>query len=457
MHRLSTRSIGQPLAARARAFALVVVSVVAVETGPARAAPAAPVAGADASSRDAPVFAGVAVRGPVAPETASAVTGDLQRLFAGRGARVVVQAERRAVAARQAADLGAMDARLDDAARALADGDFTGARTDVDEGIALFEEALAFAEDDAAWARYREALLLRASIAAKEGDTHAVDEALLQLLAIEPDWKPRRGALPAEVAARVDFARDDARATPPAPLEVKSRPANARVLVDGRRAGRAPVAVEVLPGVHYVLVEDEGRVHRARVVVATSGARVSARLGSPEMEAAAALVRQLRAPATTKKQVVELAFDVADKALVAVVVPYGKATQVVIARVTEGQLDAVVGATVPLAEAARGQALFDLVDAAITKPSDTWVTVKNAPSGDPAKLRESLLQGQGDVDADAVVADVGAAGPPTSLIVGSVLGGLVVVGGATLGVLAWLGNEDEKSRGFRYAIDGSAL
>jgi hypothetical protein len=419
----------------------------------ARSAPPTEPAGA---KRDEAVFAGTAVRGAVAPETATAIAEDLRRLFGGRGARVVVQAESRTVVARQGADLGAMDARLDDAARALADGDLAGARTDVTDGIALFEEALAFAEDDAAWARYREALLLQAAIGARARDTRAIDDALLQLLAVEPEWQPRRGSLPGDVAARVEFARDDARATPPAPLEVKSRPPNARVLVDGRRAGRAPVAVEVLPGVHYVLVEEDGKVHRERAVVTAAGARVTARLGSPEMEAAAVLVRQLRAPATTKKQLVELAVDIADKTLVAVVVPYGKATQVFIGRMRDEQLDVVVGATVPLAEAARAQALFDLVEAAMTRPADAWITVKNAPSGDAAKLRESLLQGQGDLAAAVVVADA-SSGPPVSLIVGGVLGGLVIVGGTTAGVLAWLANESEKDRGFRYAIDGSGL
>jgi hypothetical protein len=410
----------------------------------------------DGAAAHAPVFAGVAIRGAVVPELATAITEDLRRLCAGRGARVVVQAERRAVVERQARDLGAMDAQLDDAARALSDGDLASATGLVAEGIAIFEEALAFAEDDAAWARYREALLLQAAVHAQSHDDHGVDDSLRQLLAVDPEWKPRRGTLSPELLRRFEVVRDETKATPPAALEVKSRPPDARVLVDGRRAGRAPVAIEVSPGVHYVLVEHDGRIARERVVVTDAGGRVTARLGSPEMEAAAALVRQLRAAATTKKELVEGASDVADTTLVAVVLPWGHAAQVFIARVGDGTLDAVVGATVPAAAAAREQALFDLVDAALVRPKDEWVAVKNAPSGDPAKLRESLLQGQGDIAAAAVVADEGS-GPPTSFIVGGILGGVVIVGGTALGVFAWLGSEGEKDRGFRYRIDGSGL
>jgi hypothetical protein len=414
----------------------------------------------DAAPAETPVFAGLAVRGPVAPAEATAVGDELRRLFVERGAHVVVQAARAAVEQRQQRDLGALDARLDDAARALADGDADAARVDVLDALAIFEEALAFAEDDAAWARYREALLLQATLLWKARDKLAADAALLQLLAVDPEWKPKRGSLPADLMARIELVRDDARSTPPASLEVKSRPAGARVLVDGRRAGRAPVAVDVPPGIHYVLVEDAGRIHRERVVVGEAGARVSARLGSPEMEAAASLVRQLRAPATAKRQLVELSWDVADVTLVAVVVPWGPGTQVFCARVVEGELATVVGAVVPRAEAARSQVLFNVVDAALTRPRDAWVgrSARDTEAGrrDPALLREALLQGQGDPE--ATLDDGGDDdGPPVPLIVGGIVGVVALAGGVTLGVVSWLANEDEKDRGFRYAIDGSGL
>lgn len=460
VRRSAPRAVGQrELARRARAF---VVAVGRVLTGAASSAVlvgayafAAAAQAAGPAPTAPPVFAGIAVRGAVAADEATAVADELRRLFAERGAHVIVQAARTVVEQRQQRDLGAMDARLDDAARALAAGDAETAREDVKEAIRMFEEALAFAEDDAAWARYREALLLQATVLWKLRDKLGADGALLQLLAVEPEWKPKRGTLPADLLARIELVRDDARSTPTATLEVKSRPAGARVLIDGRRAGRAPVAVDVAPGIHYVLVEDAGRIHRERVVVAEAGARVSARLGSPEMEAAAALVRQLRAPATPKRQLLELAWDVADVTVVAVVLPWGGGSQVVCARVVEGELAAVVGAIVPRAEAPRAQALFTVVDAALTRAKDAWVG-KDAARLDAALLRDTLLQGQGDIDA-AIADDGGGGGPSIPLIVGGVVGAAAVVGGIALGVVTWLGAEDEKERGFRYAVDGSGL
>ncbi|MDP2344294.1 MAG: PEGA domain-containing protein [Deltaproteobacteria bacterium] len=403
---------------------------------------------AGVSGSDPPVFAGVAVRGAVKDADVVQVTEQLRQVFGARGARVVTPVERKATLERERRVLKDLDERLDDAARAAADDDWNVAREVLQDALALFEEHLAFTEDDAAWARYREMLILQSTALLKVKDKAGADRALLQLLAVEPDWRPQKGVTPVDVAARFDIVRDESRSTPPVSLEVKSRPAGAKVLVDGRRAGRAPVAVEVPPGVHYVIVEESGRVHRQRVVVTESGGRVSARLGSPELEASLRLTSQLRKPETRKADLLELAYDVADVAVVAVVLPYGQSVQVVCARVTDGELDAVVGAPLPRGEGAREKVVFNLVEAALTQKADGWVG-----TGDPAvTLRPLLLTGVGD----ATINDAPEPAP-VGLIIGGVAGGLAVVAAIGLGVGLVIQNEGNKDKGFTYGVDASAL
>ena len=400
------------------------------------------------SGGDPPVFAGVAVRGGVKDADVVQVTEQLRQVFQARGARVVTPVERKATLERERRVLKDLDERLDDAARAAGDDDWNQAREVLQDALALFEEHLAFTEDDAAWARYREMLILQSTALLKVKDKAAADRALLQLLSVEPDWKPKKGVTPVDVAARFDVVRDESRSTPPVSLEVKSRPAGAKVLVDGRRAGRAPVAVEVPPGVHYVIVEESGRVHRQRVVVSERGGRVSARLGSPELEAALRLTTQLRQPETKKAELLELAYDVADVAIVAVVVPWGQSVQVICARVTDGELDAVVGAPLPRGEGAREKVVFNLVEAALTQKADGWI----GTASPAVTLRAQLLTGIGDATINDAPEPVSA-----GLIVGGVVGTLAVVAGLGIGAALLFVNEDNKDKGFTYGVDASAL
>ncbi len=397
---------------------------------------------------DPAVFAGVAVRGAVSDDDVVQVTEQLRSMFQARGARVVAPIENKGTRERERRVLKDLDDRLDDAARAAAATDWNGARELLQDALALFEEHLAFTDDDAAWARYRELLVLQSTALLHVNDKVGADQELLQLLAVEPDWRPKKGVTPAAVAARFDAVRDEARATPPASLEVKSRPAGAKVLVDGRRAGRAPVAIELPPGVHYVIVEDHGRVHHQRVVVGDGGARVSARLGSPELEASVRLLAQLRQPATKKAELLDLASDVADVALVAVVLPWGRSVQVVCARVTDGELDAVVAAPLPRNPGAREKVVFQLVEAALTQKADGWIAAADAAQA----LRPLLLSGMGDTSINDAPEPA-----PTGLIIGGVVGGLVVVAAVGLGAALVFLNESNKDKGFTYGIDASAL
>lgn len=394
-----------------------------------------------------PVFAGVASRGDVPEADLVQVTEQLRQVFGARGARVVTLVEQKATVERERKVLKDLDERLDDAVRAADDAenddDWQATSAILAEALLLFEENLAFTEDDAAWARYREMQVLTASARLEVKDRPGADRALRQLLAVEPDWKPAKGT-DAELVKRFEAVRQEPRTKTMVSLEVKSRPTGSKVLVDGRRAGRAPVAVDVPAGVHYVIVEEGGRVFRQRVVVTEDGGRVSARLGSPELEAAQRLTNQLRKPETKKADLLELAADVADVAVVAVVVPWGKSVQVVCARVTDGELDAVVAARLPRGEGAREKAVFALAEAALLQKADGWVGVTESPT----TLRPLLLSGNGDRTVEDEPEPVS-----VPLVVGSIIGGVAVAAAVGLGVAAVVVNEANKDKGFTYALD----
>jgi hypothetical protein len=399
-----------------------------------------------------PVFAGVATRGAADAAAVELVRVELARLCAERGVKVVVPIAVAVTEQKKARALAELDERLDAAAVAFKRRDWGEARTAAVEALAIFEEKLAYTDDDAGWARYRELLLLVADAQLSASDRTAADETLAQLLIIDPDHQPTKAVaarLSAGLLERLALVKDAQRATPRTTLEVKSRPPGARVLVDGRSAGRAPVAVEVLPGIHYVLVDDEGRLHTERVVVGPDGARVTARLGSPEAEAAARLMTLLKEP-LGKRDFTEAAADVADVTLAALVVPWGPTVQVIIARVTDGELDAVFGVRLPRQEGPRETALFQLVDAALTRSKDAWV----GAGDDPASLRQALLQGVGDPGAKVVDEDEPLNIP---LLVGGIVGGVVVVAGAATGTLLFLQSEAQKDEGFRYVVDTSSF
>lgn len=412
----------------------------------------APFAVAAAAQAEPPVFAGVAVRGEVVEADAIAAAEALRATFAARGAKVVSAAEAAASAERERRVMRDLDERLDDAARAAAAAeavdDWHATREILQDALGVFEADLAYTEDDAAWARYREILLLTAEAQLEVKDVRAADRALAQLLAIEPDYQPQKSKVGDALFARFVAVKDEGRADKLVSLEIKSRPPGAKVLVDGRRAGRAPVAVDLPTGVHYVIVEESGKTHRQRVVVTEEGGRVSARLGSVEREAAQALTSQLKKAKTEKEQLIELSSDVADVTVACVLMPWGTSFQVVCSRVTDGALDAVVATRLPLAEGPREKALFALAEAALKQKADGWVGVGESPAG----LRPLLYAGLGDRNAEAEPEPV-----PTSVVIGGVVAGVVGVAAVSgiVGVLVF--NEIKRQQGFYYVVDISDL
>jgi hypothetical protein len=405
-----------------------------------------------ASTPVQPVYAGAARRGRVADDDLDAVAAALARRFAERGVKVVEPLAVVVTEERKARAIDVFDERLAAAAAAFGRREWDEARGAMTTALGVFEEGLAFTEDDAAWARYRELLLLVADAQLAANDRAAADETLLQLLAIEPDLSPAVAAkakLSGQLVERLAALSSSPAATARATLGVKSRPPGARVLVDGRGAGRTPVAVEVPPGIHYVSVRDGDAIVTERVVVPSSGARVTARLGSAEAEAATLLVLQLRSP-LSKRVFTEAAVDVADVTLAAVVVPWGPSVQVLIARVTDGELDAVHGARLPRNEAQREATLFALVEAALTRADDGWVGVTE----DRGLLRTAFLQGVGD---ETAVLDDEKEPMSLPVLVGAAVGGVAVAAGAAAIIVFVVGNEARKDEGFRYVVDASGL
>jgi hypothetical protein len=398
-----------------------------------------------------PVFAGVATRGTVDPTAVEAIRLELARLFSEQGVKVVVPVAEAVSEKRKARAIAELDERLDAAAKAFQRNDYAEGSTAAVEALAIFEEALAYTDDDAGWARYRELLLLVGEAQLNARDTEALAETLGQLLVIEPDYKPQKKQITTALLTQLDLVKDNQRATPQVILELKSRPPGANVLVDGRRAGRAPVAVEVLPGIHYVRLEDSaGKAATERVVVGPDGGRVTARLGSPEAAAAKDLTRLLRDP-MTKRDFIEAASDVADITLAVVVSPWGPTQQVVVARVTNGELDAVIGTRLPLREGPRERALFQLVEGAMKKPADAWVGGVDDAEG---LLRPEFLQGAGDPNATVKTEDEPMSIP---LLIGGIIGGTAVVAGVAFGVFTVVTNEQRKDEGFVYTVDTSAF
>ncbi len=422
-----------------RATSVGLVALLVLSTTTAVAAPEAP-------KKTRPVFAGVTTRGKVDPAVVDAIRLELARLFSEQGVKVVVPVAETVSEAKKARAIAELDERLDAAAKAFRRNDYAEGSTAALEALAIFEEALAFTDDDAGWARYRELLLLVGEAQLNARDTAAVTETLGQLLVIEPEYKPQKKEISAALLTQLELTRDNQRATPQAILEIKSRPPGANVLVDGRRAGRAPVAVELLPGIHYVRMEDaSGKAATERVVVGAEGGRVTARLGSPEAEAAKDLVRLLRDP-MTKRDFTEAANDVADVTLVALVVPFGPTQQVLVARVTDGELDAVIGTRLPKREGPRERALFQLVEGATKKAADAWVGGVDDAEG---LLRPEFLQGAGDENASFTDVDEPLNVP---LLIGGIAGGVAVVAGVAFGVYAVVSSEQRKDEGFVYTV-----
>lgn len=98
-----------------------------------------------------------------------------------------------------------------------------------------------------------------AEIAARLGQEDASALALRDVAQLNPEYVPDSTLYPAPFIRAFEKARDEALAAPTASLSIDATAAGARVIVDGRELGKAPMTITgLIPGVHYVRVYREG-------------------------------------------------------------------------------------------------------------------------------------------------------------------------------------------------------
>jgi hypothetical protein len=388
----------------------------------------------------APIFAGTAVRGTIDPTRGESLSAEVARAMGDRGAKVVTGSSRGRAQREIDNARATVDDKLSECRGAYADADFVAANLALDEALAAFESALIASDKDDNWDRYRSIFVERARVLLKNKDETGADAALFQLLSVEPDYVPGKD-MPPDLAKRFDLLRDEHRATPPALLEIKIRPAGTRIRIDGRRAGASPVALDLPVGVHYVLAESDGRIHAEKVVLTDQGARVSARLQTQESDASAALLNGLRA-VKPQAEIETLADEVADLTVAAVLLPYGEESTLLVGRVVEGKLEVVVGTRLVTKESLREQQLFEVVEAALKAKANKWLSTSTAPPN----LTFEWLAGTGLAEVEAPIQ------VPWWAWAGGGVAGLAIAGGVAVGVVTLVNNERQKDDGFTFQV-----
>lgn len=399
-----------------------------------------------------PVYFGAAARGGVDGKTAQRVRAALESAVGRQGVKVL-DATAGADDSAAVAMVAAKEA-LDEATKAFTDEDWAAALTNSLIALQKFETDLAYSEDEAAWALYRDIMSLRAVTYLKIRKRDDAADTIRALLSVLPRYAPNRDKAPPALVELVDAAHDEIRALPPAPLEVQSKPAGAQVLVDGRRVGKTPLMLEdLVPGAHYVAMTQGGGRHTERIVVDEVGARVSARLGSKKGVAARDVLRAIEKPTTAKVFVLSVQ-DVDDDGLLAVILPSGKKIEVIGARVSGGEVKVVCGIRTADNDNDLQRAAFVLVEGLIEKNDDAWLD-QAAKEGDPAVLRTRLFQGMGthEVAEDEVEEEPINPAVIAAVTVSTVL--VVAVAGTIVGLS--VARELRKDEGFTFGVDTSGF
>lgn len=123
---------------------------------------------------------------------------------------------------------------------------------------------------------YAEAWLRLAATAHLAGDEKTAGEAFAAVARLDPQQKLQPRLVDESAEQPLQGARADAEAAANGVVEVETRPAGARVLVDGEAHGIAPARLEVLAGKHVVRVERPGYFPHAELVDVAPGAKKSA-------------------------------------------------------------------------------------------------------------------------------------------------------------------------------------
>jgi PEGA domain len=248
----------------------------------------------------------------------------------------------------------------------------------------------------------------------------------------------------------VDDVKGQLAAAPRASLEIKSRPPGARVVVDGRRRGKAPMVLEDLsPGAHYVLMDSPDGRHTERVELDDEGARVLAKVGGKKRANAKEVLALVEKPVGAK-QLVDIASEAGDDVVVAVLLPAGKNLDVICGRIADGEVKSVLGITAGPLENDRETAAFLLAEGIREQKKDRWLDTDSTRNA--GELREQLFTGKGST----VIEEEGD-GPSPALIAVGIIGGVGVATALGVGVALFAVREARKDEGFTWSVDGSRL
>lgn len=156
------------------------------------------------------------------------------------------------------------EATFGQARRLMDQQKFAQAAAKLEESISLELAEL----EQASFSRVREARVLQAVCAFREGNEDQARRALLEVMRLWPAWSPPRGKYPPVFVRELERARERVRAGRRGKLVVKA-PRGARVFLDGDDVGEAPVRLSEIPaGTHYVKVAHQGAVHAEAVEIA---------------------------------------------------------------------------------------------------------------------------------------------------------------------------------------------
>lgn len=409
----------------------------ALALAPALLLALAPAAHAD----DEAAFAGVVARSVALEGMSHKVGVALARSLEERGVRALLE---------RGSDAAIDRGRLEDLRRLLADargrhleGDFQGAVRQADEAGRRFEEGFAFEADEDAWSVWTELMLVRALALSRLGQTRESDRTIASIAAARPSYVPDPGLAPPRFASRYALIRDKLDETRVS-LSVTSRPAGAVVLVDGRRAGVTPLALDdLLPGRHFVSVRLGGARHDEALLIREGSQEVSAVLGDPRQRAAERLRLEL-SRGGSEAAVLSAARKVSPDTFVAVVEPGADAVPLLLGRVKEGRLVSVIAARVSDDLSDLDAVADALVERSLSASEDAWLA-----GGDASSLRPRFLGGRASVEGDddampLVLAGVG-------------VGALVLVGaGVVTGLVIFL-NQPPNPGGIDVVVDASRL
>lgn len=386
------------------------------------------------------------------PAVAARARASLERAFERHGVIVAETGSAHELTTEET--LAELRTSLEEARTSWRRGDAKAVLEETRAALAAFHRGPAFTDDAAAWAFYRDALTLRALALVDEGNKAEAASALRTLVVAVPLHVPTKDRETAALAPLFEKVREEVRMAARVPLEVRSVPAGASVLVDGKERGLTPLLVEdVVAGTHHVAVRGPAGLYTERVEVGEDGARVLARLGGRNLAAVRAALDALKSPVTAEDFTGSLG-RASDDALVAVLLPAGKRVEIVAARVRAGVLGTVAGTRVPDSDNERERATYLLVEALLAGGRDAWVDA--ARDDDPGLLRPRLLSGMGTIDDTGPDPDREQAISPATVAVG-VLAGVALVGSVAigLGVAAW--REARKDTGFTFTVSTGDL